>query len=199
MYSLFLEGVTLLAYDVAWACSTQGVSVGDKNSFEDVCHIGRNLYNLLIAQQHHTGQAGKMIPPAIPSSDNKIENAEPDGIAQATSLMGRHSHGTAHSFLGGAEGSEFVRSFKLPSPVKLADKLKKKLISEVAIPEWEVLEEEAWAETNPVDVDDGVVVGEQDAKQLQDKEISQKHVATSNETRSGSGNGTSGWTKVKNR
>lgn len=83
--------------------------------------------------------------------------------------MGRYSHGTTHTFLGGAEGSDFVRSFKLPSPLKLADKLKKKLLSEVAVPEWEVLEDDAWA--------------------LDDAESAQNRT----------GGGTNGWTKLKNR
>ncbi|GJC88369.1 autophagy-related protein 14 [Colletotrichum liriopes] len=148
-HSLLLEGVTLLAYDIAWACSTQGVFVGDRNSFEDVCHMGRNLYNLLIGQQLHT-------------------------LGKAPSWIGQYSHGTAYAFLGSAEGSEFVRSFKLPSPLKLADKLKKKLVSEAAVPEWEVLEDDAWA------IDDG----EGQAVRAGG---------------SGGGGGTNGWTKVKNR
>lgn len=50
-YSLFIEGVVLLAYNIAWACCTQGVPIGDKTSYEDVCNMGRNLYSLLIGNQ----------------------------------------------------------------------------------------------------------------------------------------------------
>ncbi|OLN81698.1 hypothetical protein CCHL11_06956 [Colletotrichum chlorophyti] len=170
-HSLFLEGVTLLAYDIAWVCSTQGVSVGDRNSFEDVCNMGRNLYNLLIGQQLHSTQTGRIYPPAASSPATKHETPEQEEIGKAHSWMGRYSHGTAHAFLGSADGSEFVRNFKLPNPLKLADKLKKKLISEVAIPEWEVLEDDAWT----MDYADGVGTG------------------------GGGGAGTNGWTKVKNR
>jgi hypothetical protein len=75
-----------------------------------------------------------------------------------TSLVGKYSHGTAHSFFGSAEGTEFIRSWKLPSPMKLADRLKGKLMSEVANAEWEVLDEGAWAVDDGM-VGDGVVVG----------------------------------------
>ncbi|TDZ40125.1 Autophagy-related protein 14 [Colletotrichum trifolii] len=170
-HSLFLEGVTLLAYDIAWACNTQGVSVGDRNSFEDVCHMGRNLYNLLIGQQLHSTQTGRIYPPAAAASPSpgKHDAPEQQEIGKAPSWMGRYSHGTAHAFLGGADGSEFVRTFKLPSPLKLADKLKKKLVSEVAVPEWEVLEDDAWT------LEEG------------------------DEAQNRTGTGTNGWTKVKNR
>jgi hypothetical protein len=72
--------------------------------------------------------------------------------------MGRYSHGTAHSYLGNADGADFVRSWKLPNPMKLADRLKAKLLSEVANAEWELLDPGAWAVEDEMG-DDGVVVG----------------------------------------
>lgn len=59
--------------------------------------------------------------------------------------MGYYSHGTAHSFLGGAAGTEFARGFKVLSPTKLVDRLKARLASEVANAEWELLDPDAWA------------------------------------------------------
>ncbi|KAM0440977.1 hypothetical protein ACHAPT_000281 [Fusarium lateritium] len=148
-YSYFIEGVTLLAYNIAWACSTQGVPVGDKGSFDDICNMGRNLYNLLINQQAN-GADGK-----------------------ATHL-GKFSHGTTYHFLAGAEGTELTKNFKLPNPMKLADKLKKKLLSEAPTPDWEVLDDDAWK------VEDGPV-----SKVAEDKSSPHR--------------GSSGWMKVKNR
>src|SRR6478735_3487520 len=127
-FSYFIEGVTLLAYNVAWACNTQGVSIGDKALFEDICNMGRNLYSLLI--NHQSSEKD----PATPKN-------EIDGQG---SRFGQYSHGTTFYHLGGAEGSEFSKSFKLPSPMKLADKLKKKLLSEAPTPDWEVLDDDAW-------------------------------------------------------
>lgn len=186
-YSMFLEAVTLLAYDVSWACCTQGVSIGDRSVFEDVCHIGRNLYNLLIGQQLLGVPTGKRYP--SPGSVDKKDGQE--DAASMTSWVGRYSHGTARNFLGGAEGADFVKSIKLPGPLKLADKLKTKLSSEVTAPDWEVLQEDAWAEVE--DEADGI-----DARQ--DKMKNGKVAGDSNkEPRAVSGSGTSGWTKVKSR
>lgn len=144
-YSFFLEGVTLLAHDVAWACLSQNVPIGDRSCFDDVCNMGRNLYNLLIGQQLHSNQAAKLYPslsfPGIQSDGDEIDQTKP---AAATPMMGRYSHGTSHNFLGSAAGTQFVRSFKLPAPIKLADRLKKKLASELGIPEWEVVENGDW-------------------------------------------------------
>ena len=157
-YSLFVEGVAHLAYDVAWACLSQGVSIGEKKSYEDVCCIGRNLYNLLIGNQrvHHQAAGGNLGPDEIAEV-----NAGGDiGDAAATNWMGRFSHGTAHTFLGGSEGSELVRGFRLPAPIKIADKLKKKLLtSDASVPEWELLEDEAWAVEDGLE--DGVLVSTQ--------------------------------------
>lgn len=59
-------------------------------------------------------------------------------------MIGHYSHGTVHSFLSAAEGSEFMRSWKLPTPTKIADKLKSSLLGEMASAEWELLEEQEW-------------------------------------------------------
>jgi hypothetical protein len=143
-HSFFLEGVTLLAYDIAWACLTQNVPIGDRGSFEDLCNMGRNLYNLLIGQQLHNTQTPKLYPPlSAPSSTS--DGDDPDQTkAGLPPMMGRFSHGTTHTFLGSASGTEFIRSFRLPTPIKLADKLKKKLMSELTVPEWEVVENGDW-------------------------------------------------------
>ena len=55
-------------------------------------------------------------------------------------MMGRYSHGSAHSFLGSAEGSEFMRGWKLHGPMKTVDHVKSYLLSDMAGAEWEVLE-----------------------------------------------------------
>lgn len=158
-YSLFVEGVAHLAYDVAWACLSQGVSIGEKKSCEDVCCIGRNLYNLLIGNQRVHHQAGAR------NGLNDIIGVNVGGgtgdAAAATNWMGRFSHGTAHTFLGGSEGSELVHSFRLPAPIKIADKLKKKLLtSDASVPEWEILDDEAWA-VEEDGLEDGVLVSTQ--------------------------------------
>ncbi|KAJ9151913.1 UV radiation resistance protein autophagy-related protein 14 [Pleurostoma richardsiae] len=216
-YSLFIEGVVLLAYDIAWACCSQGVPVGDKSSYEDVCNMGKNLYNLLIGNQLHTNTAGRIFSSANSTPATNSNDEELGELGKATSLMGRYSHGTAHTFLGSADGNEFVRSFKLPNPIKLADRLKKKLVSEASIPEWEMLEDDAWAADDGME--EAVLVkgrkrGESDRRLFGvesmmtvqgalDATIAEGKAASGIDERSGTEKsknaGTSGWTKLKTR
>ncbi|TVY54316.1 hypothetical protein LCER1_G003228 [Lachnellula cervina] len=207
-YGLFIEGVTLLAYDIAWACKSQGISVGDDSSFDDICNIGRNLYSLLIGSRQRPAPPSRV--PSAQSTPSKGGNRDSETEEKKTNpdpLMGKYSHGTALSFLGSAEGTEFVRSWKLLSPVKLADRLKAKLMSEVANAEWEVLDEDAWAVDDEMG-DDGVVVG---ARKEGERGIglgmqsfmSMKTVMDAVEMVGGGDGdrkpGTSGWTKLKPR
>lgn len=165
LYSLFIEGVVLLAYDIAWACCTQGVPIGDRTSYEDICNMGRNLYNLLISSQ-----LSNHINAGLVGNPEETEDAPSPGPSAAgqlggnsKSMMGQYSHGAAHTNLNSAEGAEFMRSFKLPNPVKLADRLKKKMLSDADGLDWEMLNDDAWAEP----MEDGVQ--EQQPKQQQSK------------------------------
>ncbi|KAM0222678.1 hypothetical protein ACHAQD_003872 [Fusarium lateritium] len=174
-FSYFIEGVTLLAYNIAWACSTQGVPIGDKAYFEDICNMGRNLHNLLTNQQ---ATGGSLLPATPTTRESEASKSEADG---EVSRMGQYSHGTTFYYLGGVEGTEFSKTFKLPGPMKLADKLKKKLLSEAPTPDWEVLDDDAWK------VEEEPANGNQLSKDMLtgDKNSPRR--------------GPSGWMKVKNR
>ncbi|KAK4044491.1 UV radiation resistance protein and autophagy-related subunit 14-domain-containing protein [Parachaetomium inaequale] len=201
-YKLFLEGASLLAYDIAWACCSQGVSFGDKDSYEDVCNMGQNLWRLLIGDQLHrrsvepTFRASLTPPTGSPRDEDRSE------ITNPKSTIGRWSHGTLHSFLGGAEGTEFVRNFKIMPPLKLADRLKKRLSSEAPMLEWEKIEGDELDDG----FDDGVLVrghgsggsaaGRGD---LGAASIMTVRAVGSNGGVSDSAKGTSGWTRLKNR
>lgn len=155
-FSFFLEGVTLLAYDISWLCCSQGVSIGDKGSFEDICNMGKNLYSLLLSS---CLQGPSSVVVKAPNHHaNKQAAATEDG---ADNLIGRYSHGTMFYYLGGADGTELVKTFKLPSPMKLADKLRKKLLGDAPAPDWEILDDDAWKVD---DAHDG-----EEARQIQDK------------------------------
>lgn len=180
-YSLFIEGVTLLAWDVAWLCRTQGINVGAQ-SWDEICSIGKNLWQLLVSTPTN------LLPPMTghrPSSNNlistnsninntntnnnnrynpgqqgnegvrtiSIEGAntarrevpqQPSSSSSRTQILGHYSHGTAHSFLGGAEGTEFMRGWKLQGPMKMVDHLKSVLLGEMTGAEWEVVDEKEW-------------------------------------------------------
>lgn len=217
-YSLFIEGVVLLAYDIAWACCTQGVPIGDRTSYEDVCNMGRNLYNLLIGNQLTNHPNNRL---AQASDDTDVAKSPPDHLGGFSKpMMGRYSHGTTHTSLGSAEGNEFTRTFKLPNPVKLADRLKKKMLSDADGLDWEMLEGDAWAADEPMK-EDGVqqrpkAPGEPDrplfgvesvmststARHALDSTIGElarldvDGVSSPEKARSP---GTSGWTKIKSR
>ncbi|KAF4592012.1 UV radiation resistance protein/autophagy-related protein 14 [Ophiocordyceps camponoti-floridani] len=184
-YSFFLEGVTLLAYDIAWLCCSQGVPVGDKGSFEDLCHMSRNLYSFVFeAQRQGFCHVVKPV-------DTAEEDPSPDEATELqTDWIGRYSHGTNYHSLGSAHGTDFTRSFKLPSPMKLADKLKRKLLGD-APADWEVLDDEAWravdeggkAETGGEAAANGVKTGAVDRDAVKGSQKSE----------------TNGWTKVKHK
>lgn len=222
-YSLFIEGVVLLAYNIAWACCTQGVPIGDKTSYEDVCNMGRNLYNLLIGNQLTNNPASRFIqPPPSPDGTDVPGSPEPtrDQLGgNPKPMMGRYSHGTAHTFLGSADGNEFTRGFKLPNPVKLADRLKKKMLSDADGLDWEMLNDDAWAVDEPME--DGVqtrgkhlgdadprlfgvesVMSNATARTALDSttadftQVSLDEASVPEKTRAP---GTSGWTKLKHR
>lgn len=176
-HSLFLEGTTLLAYNIAWVCKSQGIPIETAGTatFEDICALGRNLFNLLIGNSPRPSP--RVTPnPSIPGTPTKSratgrdpadpsESGPENGSGRKTAKdfnasMGHFSHGTSHTFLGSPEGNDFMRSFKLPSPKNTTDKLKAHLLNEMSSAEWEVLNPDAWAEDAVKDLeDDGVMVG----------------------------------------
>ncbi|ORY55483.1 UV radiation resistance protein and autophagy-related subunit 14-domain-containing protein [Pseudomassariella vexata] len=214
-YTSFLEGVCLLAYNIVWLCRTQGISVGDNSSniFEDFASMGRNLYNLLI------GSSRNQQPPTLVSEANTSAgrngatvSGDAADISKPIPRMGAFSHGTSHTFLSGTAGQEFTRTFRLPNPVKLADKLKARLVNEALVPEWELIEDE---ELGPNDLDDGVFVGGTPQLRLKGQKFGLESYMSVNTVRGGGGGvgeakipsdgvsqkdrekGTSGWTKIR--
>lgn len=174
-YSFFLEGVALLAYNITWLCSSQGILIGDKSAFEEVCQMGRNLYNLLIQP---SGTGANSLPTA--EANNSSENG---GNTPNPTWIGRYSHGTMYYSLSGAKGTELVKAFKLPSPMKLADKLKKKLVGDAPAPDWEVLGDDAWkVDDVPTEDLDTPKITPEKAKDTSAKDKSKR---------------SNGWTKVR--
>ncbi|KAJ5753859.1 uncharacterized protein N7511_008012 [Penicillium nucicola] len=218
-YALFLEGTTLLAWNVAWLCRTQGINV-QSDSWEEVCDIGENLWQLLVAPPAPHSTLMRAFAGRDTQSQMKSARDSPKTIIQrpkSFAMLGHYSHGTAHSFLGASEGVDFMRMWKLPTPTKIVDKLKSNLLGEMVSAEWELLEEKEW--------DDAVTEPHQpslpqsprtlapDSQSGVREETSDGKSTASSKTRSSSvrnpGNkdipssprprGTKGWTKVGNR
>lgn len=147
---------------------------------------------------------------SVRDSDPKYTHRDSSGPgirrSGSFSLLGYYSHGTAHSFLGGFEGTEFMKTWKLPSHIKVMDKVKSALLGELASAEWEILEEKEWENE---DAAQDQIRGEKQSADITPK------ITTENPSRNstldmlkdtprqdgeyGRSKGTSGWTKLKNR
>ncbi|KAL3455557.1 UV radiation resistance protein and autophagy-related subunit 14-domain-containing protein [Aspergillus heterothallicus] len=143
-YNLFIEGVSLLAWNVSWLCRSQGLNLGS-DSWEDVCDIGKNLWQLLVAPPGNPSTlvrtlAGRATPPTGTTDSPKTTIHR----TKSFPMLGHYSHGTAHSFLSASEGSDFTRSWKISPPTKVTDRLKSTLLGEMTSAEWELLEEKEW-------------------------------------------------------
>ena len=210
-YAHFVEGMTLLAWDIAWLCKTQGIDVGG-NSWDDVCPMGKNLWQLLFS------------PPTRPPLSREIskENALQRSSLLSTHAKGTHSanptsngappppgffsHGTAHGFLAAATGNEYMGDWKLQNPVKVIDKVKAMLLADRTGAEWEILEGNEWegadAEANTVNGEQigelarieetGILVKPED-------DVSMGKEVERSEREDERGKGASGWTKLKTR
>ncbi|KAL5365763.1 UV radiation resistance protein and autophagy-related subunit 14-domain-containing protein, partial [Aspergillus floccosus] len=226
-YALFLEGAALLAWDVSWVCRTQGLNLAS-DSWEEVCNVGKNLWQLLVAPPAPAGTLMRAFAGRDIQTKMKLAKDSPKTTIQRTKsfpMMGHYSHGTVHSFLGASEGTEFVRTWRLPTPTKIVDKLKSCLLGEMASAEWELLEEKEWDDASQEESsqppghnhDDHankshpgghreLVVGHRDtvidedsiattARSAQDKDQVEGSNHTNNSRRL---KGTSGWTKLRN-
>ncbi|KAJ5677432.1 uncharacterized protein N7477_003065 [Penicillium maclennaniae] len=207
-YALFLEGATLLAWDVAWLCRTQGINLVS-DSWEDVCNIGQSMWQVLVAPPAQTSNLMRAFAGRDTQARLKSTKDTPQTTIQRTKsfpMLGHYSHGTAHSFLGASEGTEFIRSWKLPTPMKIADKLRSNLLGEMASAEWEFLEEKEW--------DDGSAEAHQPAVPMESNELQVSSLSTTHANpcgfskNSSSPNkadearrpkGTSGWMKLNSR
>lgn len=212
-YGIFVEAVTLLAWDIAWVCETQGFPIGT-TSWEDVCAMGKNLWQLLVAEPalplsrpNLTPKSG-LVPardlPSRPAPQRHLSTAEnPTPIPVQ---LGHFSHGTAHSFLAAAEGNEYMRGWRLQSSAKVIDKVKAMLLSERTGAEWEILNGNEWEEEAVLgltgrDGNGPVKVAEDGEGERGRAEGAEEKLGSADGTggEEGKARGTSGWTKLKSR
>ncbi|KAF2186823.1 hypothetical protein K469DRAFT_662596 [Zopfia rhizophila CBS 207.26] len=209
-YSLFIEGVTLLAYNIAWLCRTQGLKE-DFNHWEDVCPLGRNLYRLLISQESRA--------PPRPENplDKDIAPAKSSNKPARTPVgFGELSHATSHSFIGTAENLQYLSGWKL-TPTKISDNLKALFQAEQQGQEWEVLDQKEWDDMENLIAEEPVLVGAKrkealgtddgrgfltsagTGKDLDVLEEGKEWNGAEGVMGEGKKRGVSGWTKVKSR
>lgn len=134
-YNLFMDGLVLLAYDIAWLSRTQGGT--SITSWEDLCAIGNNMYHLFLGEQ---------------------ENVNPDnttGIQDIWPVLGNYSHANADVIK--YQVSSLLNKWSLPPLARIQDKVKSHLLTEMSGAEWEVLDEKEWEEER--DDERAVLVG----------------------------------------
>lgn len=196
-FSLFIEGVMLLTWDVAWLCKTQGIDT--INTFDDVCALGKNLYQLFLGKELQRPPLDRNFSSATTKTDRSKASASAPAVR-----LGSYSHGSAYHSLSGCEGLELLRAWRLASPARLVDKLKSYLLNEISGAEWDFLSNEEWDEDRVEDMP--VLVG--GARRSLDKQGPATSVMTvaphdgaEDEQRAemGRAKGGNGWMKVRGR
>ncbi|MCJ1232618.1 hypothetical protein MMC14_000571 [Varicellaria rhodocarpa] len=200
-YSLFVDGISLLAWDIAWVCKSQGLDIGAK-SWEDVCAIGKNMWLLLISPPSYirpappsrttsakiSNNTSKLTPPINQPQHPQpsLPSALPADLVPSPSptiTLAHFTHNSSNHFFAGAEGAEYLSGWKLANPIRVIEKVKAALASERMGAEWEYLEDGEWNEGDGGEDGRGTGGVGEGAKG--------KGIAAAT--------GTSGWTKLKRR
>lgn len=193
-YGLYVEGITLLAWDVAWLCKTQGID--NVNNYEEACNIGRNLWQLLLLSRKHQR----------PSLDRRDTATSGKSTPVHDLRLGVFSHASATHNLASATGLDLMKDWKLASSARLADKLRSNLLADISGAEWDFIEGEEWDEDR--EEDRPVMVGgsrrPQESRYAAMSVISVKPSDGAEDEDIGSASdakrkGNSGWMKVRGR
>lgn len=138
-FSLFNEGVSLLALNVAWLCGSQGLHNGTE-AWNDVTDVGKNLWNLLLAlPQNLPGHADATMPRS--KTGRKTERT-PKAVSMPPFRLGQGSHSSARQFLGSPYKLEC--KLQLPKFAVLTGQLKAAIHADTKNAEWELLLQDEW-------------------------------------------------------
>ncbi|KAF2093134.1 hypothetical protein NA57DRAFT_81474 [Rhizodiscina lignyota] len=195
-YLLFIEGVSLLAWNVAWLCRTQGTYHGVE-TWEDVCALGKNLWQLLVADPRRRNERRESSKDA--RGPERAPSEASSTAIESPFLLGQFSHGTTHSFLGGADGTQHMREWKSRSHTELIAKVRAHLLHEMQGAEWEVIDQhDELAMEDPEIIGTRIMHasgnGTSASKATTVVERSKEDVSSSPRVK-----GASGWTKLKSR
>jgi hypothetical protein len=188
------------------------------NTETEICPVGLNLWNLLLAEPetlstrkgHHSGEGSRIIPsdsPTPPTTDGPV-------------LFGQLSHGTTLSFFGAARAKDVMGTWKLQNPARAFDRIKSYLQAEMQRAEWEILDDTEFDEI--LHGEEAVMIrGQQHANETNPARVAmgqttqnveasgtralrrESHGADSESSKVTTGStktpGANGWTKVRNR
>lgn len=180
--------------------------------------MGRNLWQLFATgsvvprppASRDNSRQGFAATPSVTSQGDGATSADVTKQALSPATLGHYSHGTTHSFLAAAEGMEYMRGWRLQSPVKVIEKVKALLLSERTGAEWEILEGNEWEEEIPqpgeaaakkanIEEEAVLVKGRKKTGGFDEGRSIMSAVTGVGEEADEKGKGTSGWTKVKSR
>lgn len=139
--ALFLEGVTLLAYSIAWLCRSQGIDT--VNTFEDICNIGGNLHHLFIGSGS-TAKRRPVLNRNISTATTRT-NLSVEPTSAGTQMFGTYSHGSAQNSLSSPSGLTLLNLAAWPISIpRLTDRLRAHLREETADAVWHVVDDPEW-------------------------------------------------------
>ncbi|KIW83665.1 hypothetical protein Z517_02911 [Fonsecaea pedrosoi CBS 271.37] len=201
-FSYFIEGVSLLAWDVAWLSRTQGFVAGTE-TWEDACDIGRNLFQMILAPAQSTAVTRVLTQRNARNRHHRSQSTSSPVIDDKANAfparLGSYSHNSAHTFLGSATaaGDNPSRHWHLNRYSKISDPLKKHLLAEMNNAEWELLDQQEWNDGGEK-MDEAVFIKTRpmDGKEYDD---ARSIMTPGGEEEGVRGKGKSGWTKLKNR
>ncbi|KAI5258629.1 hypothetical protein E4T42_00348 [Aureobasidium subglaciale] len=121
-YNLFIEGVSLLAWNVAWLCNSQGLNLS--SAYQAVCPLGLNLYTLF---REHTSRSPTPQP------------ADPDHPTSTGQPFGHFSHAAVRQSSTAVESLDLMRNWRAASFARFLDKIKQILFQDMSGAEWEVI------------------------------------------------------------
>ena len=194
-YLLFVEGVALLAWNVAWLCRTQGLPVAE-SKWEDVCDIGRNLWLLCGNSKLGDSPQNSRLRSDPNSAIKQARGSTAFSAPPRPSALGMYSHGSAKNFLPGplphnSGVYDVSAKWKFANPMMVTDELRSALLTEMSGHDWELLDDRDPEVEDNTDAEETVVIaGKQRPSSPQEKRT---------ERRGEEKKGTSGWTKLKSR
>lgn len=208
-YAAVVEGITLLAWDIAWLCQIQGLDVGAK-SWEGICDMGTNLWKLFAAEHARPRPTIHPTEPVTKQDGNPnrfYQTSQQRSESSPSIVFGQFSHGTVHSNLSAASASQVMHGWRLQDPPKIIARVKQMLSSDRTGAGWEMLEGKEWESQlirpkrpepdAAVDASTVVVDGKSGAEHIsQDNSLEPGNLIIDGTQGKVGG---SGWTKLKSR
>ncbi|EXJ88138.1 hypothetical protein A1O1_05066 [Capronia coronata CBS 617.96] len=205
-FSFFLEGVSLLAWDIAWLSRSQGFLAGTER-WENVCDFGRNLHQMILGPPQSPATFRALTQRDIQTRQRRSQSTSSPTRENVTitGRLGSQSHTSAHTHLGRASDNQ-IPAWRLNKYTTIVDPLKKHLLTEMNNAEWELLTEQEWDDGGEK-MDEAVFIktramdgkGYDDARSIMTTTTAPQVAGTGGEEGGARGKGKSGWTKVKSR